>query len=115
MQVEYADSYNYNPMAYIAERFPELKANSIYMILFAVAIYVVVIGPVLYIILKKKDKREFAWIAVPAISAVFMLIIFVLSMNSQYKSGLINIVSATEIEQGQSIAKDKNIWLCKIK
>jgi hypothetical protein len=107
MQVEYADSYNYNPMAYIAERFPELKANSIYMILFAVAIYVVVIGPVLYIILKKKDKREFAWIVVPAISAVFMLIIFVLSMNSQYKSGLINIVSATEIEQGQSIAKTK--------
>ena len=105
MQVKYADSYNYNPMSYIAQRFPELKANSIYIILLAVVIYVVIIGPVLYIVLKKKDKREFAWIAVPVISAVFMLIIFVLSMNSQYKSGLINIVSATKIEQGQNIAK----------
>ncbi|NDO46741.1 hypothetical protein [Clostridium sp. MD294] len=105
MKVEYADSYNYNPMSYIAQRFPELKENSIYIILFAVIIYVIVIGPILYIVLKRKDKREFAWIAIPAISAIFMLIIFVLSINSQYKSGLINIVSATKIEQGQNIAK----------
>ena len=102
-EINYSDSYRYNPITYIAQRFPELKANSIYMILFIVVIYVVIVGPVLYFILKKKDKREWGWIAVPTLSIIFVAIVFVLSINSQYKSGLINIVSATRVKDGQSI------------
>ncbi len=103
--IEYTDSYENNPMQYVARRFPELKTSSIYIILATVAIYVVVIGPIVYIILKRKDKREMGWVVIPALSAIFMIAIFVLSINSQYKNGILNIVSATEIKQGQSTAK----------
>lgn len=102
-EINYPDSYRYNPITYIAQRFPELKANSIYMILFIVVIYVIIIGPILYFILKKKDKREWGWVAVPALSVLFVAIVFILSINSQYKSGLINIVSATRVKDGQNI------------
>lgn len=103
--IKYTDSYEYNPMEYIARRFPELKTNSIYIILAVVALYVILIGPVVYIILKKKDKKEIAWVVIPTLSGVFMIIIFILSINSQYKNGMLSIVSATEIKQGESTAK----------
>ena len=75
------------------------------MILIAIAIYIIVVGPVIYLILKKKDKREKGWVVIPATSVIFMLIVFVLSFNSHYKSGMLNIVSSTKLEQGQSIGK----------
>lgn len=104
-EIKYQDSYNYNPLSYIARKFPEWERGPIYMILIAIAIYVILIGPVIYLILKKKDKREKGWIVIPATSVIFMLIIFVLSFNSHYKSGMLSVVSTTKLEQGQSIGK----------
>ncbi len=104
-EIKYQDSYSYNPIAYVARSFPEWERGPIYMILLAIAIYIIVVGPVIYLILKKKDKREKGWVVIPATSVIFMLIVFVLSFNSHYKSGMLNIVSSTKLEQGQSIGK----------
>ncbi|MET3575793.1 hypothetical protein [Bhargavaea ullalensis] len=38
-------------------------------ILAVVILYIVVIGPILYVLLKRKDKREHAWWIIPAVSA----------------------------------------------
>lgn len=51
-------------------------AFSIWKVIAVLALYILVIGPVLYVILKKKDKREHAWWLVPIISLVFSLVFF---------------------------------------
>ncbi|WP_313891453.1 hypothetical protein [Psychrobacillus sp.] len=41
-----------------------------------VVIYMLLIGPLLYIILKRKDKREYAWVFIPLISIIASAAIF---------------------------------------
>lgn len=43
---------------------------------FIILLYIIMVVPVLYIILAKKDKREYAWLAIPAIAILASLGIF---------------------------------------
>lgn len=39
--------------------------------------YIILVGPVLYSILKKKNKREYIWVMIPIVSFIFVVIIYV--------------------------------------
>lgn len=108
----YSDHYYHN-LDYIARKFPQLKTNNIYMILLAVVLYMVLIGPVLYILLKKKDKRELGWAVIPAVSLCFVVIVFLLSMNSQYKNGIVNVVSITDLTPKESVSTTNIVGYAK--
>lgn len=69
-----------------------------YMILFL--IYVVLVGPVCYLVLKKMDKRKALWIAIPAIALVFTVGVYVVSANGVVRNTIVDIVSIEEIEDG---------------
>ena len=51
-----------------------------------VLIYVALVGPGIYLILKKLDKREKIWIAIPALSLFFVLVVFLLSRGFDMRS-----------------------------
>lgn len=51
-----------------------------------VLFYVVLIGPGIYLILKKANKREIIWFAVPAISFVFVILVFLISRGFDMRS-----------------------------
>ena len=48
--------------------------------------YIILIGPVLYFILKKMDKRHLIWIVVPAFSICFSLIIYIAGSDTRVKN-----------------------------
>lgn len=100
----YDDGY-YDNLRYIATDFPPFGMNSILFIFGAIAAYILIVGPALYFILKKKDKREKGWILVPAFSLVFMGLVFLLAQSSSYRSGMIHSVSVIEMQEGSHIAK----------
>ncbi len=100
----YDTQYNDMDVQYVAENFPALKTEGIYIILICLFLYIIILGPVLYYYLKKKDKREWGWVAVPTLAIVFMGIVFFLSHNSLYKSSIINEVSVTDINNVSPIA-----------
>ena len=52
-----------------------------YLLLFV--IYIVLATFVTYLVLKKKDKREYIWIAIPAWSLMFTLVVMVVSRSSR--------------------------------
>ncbi|MBQ4522780.1 MAG: hypothetical protein IJA10_07490 [Lachnospiraceae bacterium] len=54
---------------------------SVYLIIFGV--YMVVATFVTYLVLKKKDKREYVWIAIPAWAVLFTVIIMLVSRSSR--------------------------------
>ena len=62
-------------------------------------VYVIVIGPICYLILKKRDKREKGWIAIPVIAVVFSGIIFGISSTSYQKDPLVSFMSFTDLDQ----------------
>lgn len=61
-----------------ASRFPNIF---LYSIIFG--IYIVFVSLFLYFFLKRRDKAEKTWIAVPAFSAVFVLVVYILGSNTR--------------------------------
>lgn len=45
-------------------------------ILLAIILYVVIVGPILYVVLKKIDKREYAWVIIPTLAVVVAVVLF---------------------------------------
>ncbi|MFJ5792132.1 hypothetical protein ACIP9G_18865 [Lysinibacillus sp. NPDC093197] len=60
----------------INELFPSFEVSVTYMLI-VIILYILVIGPILYFVLKKMDKREHAWWVVPAISVVLSIALFI--------------------------------------
>lgn len=63
-------------------------------------LYVVLVGPVLYLILKTCKKREKIWIAIPLVSLVFTGIIYLTGFIYRVSTPLINTFSIVDIEDG---------------
>ncbi|KOS62476.1 hypothetical protein FJQ98_04995 [Lysinibacillus agricola] len=60
----------------VNELFPSFEVSVSYMLI-VIILYIVIIGPVLYFILKKMDKREHAWWVIPVISIVLSIGLFI--------------------------------------
>ena len=60
----------------VNELFPSFEVSVSYMLI-VIILYILIIGPILYFILKKIDKREHAWWIIPAISVVLSIVLFI--------------------------------------
>jgi hypothetical protein len=83
----------------ILEQFSEMgsiKTNSFYIILF---IYILVVAPISYIILKKLDKRELMWISVPVLSIVFGIAVYISGSGTRLSKVTTNMVSLINIDE----------------
>lgn len=103
-----------NQLRYAADNFPSIGGHSMFMIFLVVGIYIVLAGPVMYIVLKKKDRRELGWITIPALSVVFLGVVFVLAGNSSYQSGMLNTRAIVEMEEGSSIGEARIAMAAKV-
>ncbi|MFC9538566.1 hypothetical protein ACFTQ7_01630 [Lysinibacillus sp. NPDC056959] len=65
-----------NELSNINELFPSFEVSVSYMLI-VIILYILIIGPILYFILKKIDKREHAWWIIPAISIVLSIALFI--------------------------------------
>ncbi|BBF44097.1 hypothetical protein lbkm_2785 [Lachnospiraceae bacterium KM106-2] len=65
-------------------------------------VYILLVGPVLYLILKKKDKREYMWIMVPAISLLFTVLIYIVGYHTRIKTPQLTYVNYMTISGDQS-------------
>lgn len=72
----------------INEKLPKLSGyTGIFLI------YIVIIGPMIYFLLKRKDRRYLMWITVPATALLFTAVIFAASSNTRHKTPFINYAS----------------------
>lgn len=56
-------------------------------------IYMVFTGPVLYLILRKRDKRQYMWVLVPLSSIIFAVIIYGMGSKTRVKEIFVSYVS----------------------
>lgn len=66
----------------INELFPSFEVSVSYMLI-VIILYILVIGPLLYFVLKKMDKREHAWWVIPAISVVLSILLFIVGAKDR--------------------------------
>lgn len=67
------------------------------LLAFLIIIYVALVGPVIYLILKAINKREKIWIAIPALSVLFVLFVFLISIGVRVRGVTMNSVTAIEV------------------
>jgi hypothetical protein len=85
-------------ISYSLGNIPELptpNASSLIIIFF---IYILIVAPVNYFILKKKDKREFMWFTVPALSIIFAAIVYFAGAPTRMTAPVANVLSTIEID-----------------
>ncbi|WP_195428698.1 hypothetical protein [Clostridium sp. D46t1_190503_E9] len=69
-------------------------------------LYALIVGVLLYIILKKLNKRDLTWIAVPVISIVFTLVIYYMGSLTRVNDIILNQNNIISLDKdGKGIAK----------
>ncbi|MBE6008056.1 MAG: hypothetical protein E7235_02530 [Lachnospiraceae bacterium] len=91
--------HKYEPIDYSNSSTPSLETGKIGLMFIILAVYLVVIGPVLYLVLKKIDRREKAIIIIPALSVLCVLTINLASGGSIYRNGIVNVTTRFELDE----------------
>ena len=74
---------------------------------YSILLYIVLL-PVLYIILKKTDKRHFIWLMIPVLSVMFSIIIYGMGGVTRQKEPFMNYASLLQLYEGGSV-KELNL------
>lgn len=88
-------SYNISNMLGNIPELPIPKASNLIIIFL---VYVIIVAPVNYFILKKKDKRELMWFTVPALSIIFAIVVYFAGSTTRMTKPVANVMSTIEID-----------------
>ncbi|MGF7035969.1 hypothetical protein J2T17_007020 [Paenibacillus mucilaginosus] len=88
---------NYWNYQHLLDFFPSIAVPSFWLLLTLFFVYVVIAAPVLYFVLKKLDKREWAWGLIPGIAILSSVGIF-LAGASDKTSVLAHTLSTIELD-----------------
>lgn len=72
---------------------------------FILLLYVVLVGPILYLILKAMKKREKIWTAIPVVVLAFTGVIFLTGLLYRVNKPLVNTFSLITLEEGHKTEK----------
>jgi hypothetical protein len=97
---------NWWPLHSAADRLPSLKLPDMTTLAILFAIYVLLVGPVLYFILKRKEKREWTWFIVPLLACTVAVGIYIYGSMERTLNVLVHNVSYVELkDKGQADVK----------
>ena len=101
----FKQQYSSSNLQYLATEVPSDKKPPFLLMFITLGIYIILAGPVLYIILKHRDKRDLAWICIPALSVLFLAGMYVFGFKSRYHSAVMNTVSLIQATDGGNEAR----------
>ncbi len=89
--------YSQNNFQYLANEVPDDKKPPFFWMFVGLAIYIILAGPVLYLLLKKFDRRDWAWVLIPLLSVVFLTGMYLFGFKSRYHTAVMNTVSLIQV------------------
>lgn len=100
-QIGDKDSYN---NVYALRLFPRPQQDYLLiLVLLIVGIYIFIAGPILYLILKINDKREYGWFIIPIIGIFFTAVILLISNNAIYRNPVASSVGIASLREGETL------------
>jgi hypothetical protein len=78
---------------------PELATPSLVKLSFFLFIYILIVGPINYLILKKKDRMLYTFLTVPVIALLFTFASFLYGYSTKGSSVLFRTISICEVEK----------------
>jgi len=82
---------------------PKTKTRDLVILLF---IYIIIVAPLSYLILKKLDRREWMWLTVPIVSLMFASIIYMTGFGTRINEPIVNVINIVEFgNSGNAVPK----------
>ena len=69
---------------------------------FLLVLYVLLVGPVFYLICRRKNKRNLLWVLIPGTSVLFSMLIYLLGTGTRIREPYANYVSQLELDNASS-------------
>ncbi len=86
--------------AYISGNFPALQTQGLQIMFALLVVYLILLGPVLYIVLRKKDRRERAWGIIPVMAVAFFAVTLLIGLKGYAKNGIAQYMGVVSLEEG---------------
>ncbi|MEK5230919.1 hypothetical protein MHB42_04030 [Lysinibacillus sp. FSL K6-0232] len=86
----------------VNELFPSFEVSVSYMLI-VIILYILIIGPVLYIVLKKMDKREHAWWIIPSLSIVISIALFIIGAKDRIVQPQVQQTAFYKVNEDSSV------------
>lgn len=96
----YRDAYRESDAFDVLERTPVRRQTDVMVYFFLLVIYAIIVGPVLYYVLKRKQKSYHLWLSMCATSLLFLVIIGAFGIKTRVKAPFISYVE--QISQSDS-------------
>ncbi len=77
----------------LTSQVPDDRTPPFLFMFITIGVYIIIVGPAMYIFLKRKDKRDFSWLAVPAVATLCLLVIYFVGFKTRYKTAVFNTAS----------------------
>ncbi|MGF7058974.1 hypothetical protein [Brassicibacter mesophilus] len=101
--------FNSNRFFNTVQYIPKDKMPSMKFVFILIGIFIIAVGPINYIVLKKLDKREKAWFSIPAIVLLFTLVMYVWGLGTSFKNPLMNNISIITLDDLTQKASIKTV------
>lgn len=87
--------YGYNS---VVNQVPEDQTPPYKNLMLIIVIYILIVGPLLYLFLKWKDKRDYSWVIIPIIAFLCIGIIYAAGFKTRYTSAVLNNYSIIHLD-----------------
>ncbi|GEM_PF-1278955 len=92
----------YNSMSYTdAKNIPKVGRYIIIL-----SIYICIIGPFTFILLKRLDKRSLTWAAVPVTAVLFTLLVYFIGSDTRIKEPYVGYVKLLDFQEGGKVNEE---------
>ena len=93
---------NISDLQSISKRLAPPDMDIMRILFLGLAGYALLIGPILYIVLKKIDRRERAWVVIPCGAVVVSLLVVGFSSTSKFHQPFLSTASIFPLEEGET-------------
>lgn len=94
-----------NNLSDLLNYIPNEKRPPYGLISIVLLIYIVLVGPILYLIFLKLDKRDFLWFAIPGSAVAVILLLYIVGFGTRYEKPIMNSVSSIDLSDGDNQIK----------
>ncbi|MFZ5826468.1 MAG: hypothetical protein ACOY94_19420 [Bacillota bacterium] len=93
------------------QRIPEWGLPGVWTLALLLGSYLLLVGPANYLILKRLDRREWAWLSVPGLSVLFLGLVYLIGFG-RFQPLVSHLITVTELSPGgQSATVDSYLGL----
>lgn len=97
--------HHYHRLDNIVSYLPYNLLPSVKTIVVILVLFILLVGPINYLILKRMDKREHIWLTIPLVVILFSGSIYVLGFETRLRQPIVNNVSIVNVNPKTNTAK----------